>query len=197
MSEKAVFLDKDGTLIPDIFYNSNVEKITLCDGVVEGLTQLANNGYDLFVISNQPGIAYGYFNEEALMHVREKINSLLKIFGISLSGFYYCPHHPLGRIEPFNRTCNCRKPSPGLIFQAAKENGIDLKKSWMVGDILHDVEAGNRSGCRTVLIDNGNETEWKPGIFRNPEFKAGNMKEAAEYILQKELQADKNQRFLL
>jgi D,D-heptose 1,7-bisphosphate phosphatase len=183
MKAKAVFLDKDGTLIPDIPYNIDPSRISLSEGAIEGLQLLQAKGYKLIVVSNQSGIARGYFTEQDLEKVYDKLRELCGAKNIELSGFYYCPHHPQG-IEPaYSITCDCRKPEPGLIIKAARELNINIEGSWMVGDILNDVEAGNRSGCRTILIDNGNETEWKKGTYRQPELRAKNWKEAAMYIV--------------
>jgi D-glycero-D-manno-heptose 1,7-bisphosphate phosphatase len=103
--------------------------------------------------------------------------------GVTISGFYYCPHHPQGSVAKYAVTCECRKPNPGMLLRAADELQINLSDAWMVGDILNDVEAGNRAGCRTILIDNGNETEWKTGLYREPDFKAADLRESAEIIL--------------
>jgi D-glycero-D-manno-heptose 1,7-bisphosphate phosphatase len=102
---------------------------------------------------------------------------------VDLAGFYYCPHHPEGVVPRYSIECACRKPNPGLLLKAAEELNIDLQQSWMVGDILNDVEAGNLSGCSTVLIDNGNETEWVLTDERQPDFIVTNLKEAAQAIL--------------
>jgi D,D-heptose 1,7-bisphosphate phosphatase len=183
MKLKAVFLDKDGTLIPDIPYNVDVNKVTLSDGVIEGLQTLQSHGYLLVVVSNQSGIARGFFSEEQLNVVRERISGMCSKMGIYLDGFYYCPHHPDGIVSGYDQECECRKPLPGLLLKAADELGIDLSNSWMIGDILNDVEAGNRAGCRSVLINNGNETEWKPGEKRMPEYFARDLSDAAKYIV--------------
>ncbi|HUQ67050.1 MAG TPA: HAD family hydrolase [Flavitalea sp.] len=183
MKLKAVFLDKDGTIIPDVPYNIDTDKVTLSDGVIEGLQLLQSYGYLLVIVSNQSGIAHGYFTEEQLNKVREKINSMCSKMGIYLDGFYYCPHHPEGTVQGYTTHCECRKPHPGLLLKAAGDMDIDLSSSWMIGDILNDVEAGNRAGCKTILINNGNETEWQPGDTRIPEFFANDLSEAAKYIL--------------
>jgi D-glycero-D-manno-heptose 1,7-bisphosphate phosphatase len=179
---KAIFIDKDGTLIPDIPYNINPALITLQPGVEDGLLQLKNQGFLLILISNQAGIAHGYFKEAAMIQVQNKITQLLKPHRINLNGFYYCPHHPDGNIKDYRVNCFCRKPQPGLLLRAARDSNIDLKKSWMIGDILNDVEAGKRAGCKTVLIKNGNETEWLMNDYRMPDFEAANFKEAADFI---------------
>lgn len=180
---KAIFLDKDGTLIPDIPYNVNPDLISLEDGAIKGLYALQSDGYLLIIISNQSGVAQGVFAEKALSGVHEKIVQLLKDNYINLDGFYYCPHHSSGSIQGYNIECACRKPKPGMILRAAQERNIDLSASWMIGDILNDVEAGNKAGCRTILIDNGNETEWIQNEWRKPDYLAGNIIEAAEFIL--------------
>lgn len=159
-SNRAVFLDKDGTLVANVPYNVDPERIRLLPGVAEGLRLLHARGYRLIVISNQPGVAQGFFPEEALGAVEERLWGLFAQVGVPLAGFYYCPHHPAGRIVSYTLTCSCRKPNPGLIERAAQEHAIEVSSSWVIGDILDDVEAGRRAGCRTVFIDNGGETEW-------------------------------------
>ena len=181
---KAIFIDKDGTLIPDIPFNVNPDLIVLEEGVIDGLVELNSKGYLFIIISNQSGIAHGYFPEEEMAAVQEHIAQRLLEKSIRLNGFYYCPHYPGAAVEKYNKICSCRKPMPGLILQAAADFAIDLSQSWMIGDILNDVEAGNRAGCRTILIDNGNETEWRMDtILRTPSFMAKDMRQAARFIL--------------
>jgi histidinol-phosphate phosphatase family protein len=175
----AIFLDKDGTLIEDVPYNVDPALIRLYPDVPEALRRLRAAGYRLIVISNQAGVARGYFEEGALEGVRETLYRLLAAEGVPLDGFYYCPHHPEGVVAGYAVACECRKPGPGLIVRAAREHGVDLGGSWMIGDILNDVEAGNRAGCRTVLINNGNETEWVAGEGRKPDLVARTVLEAA------------------
>jgi D-glycero-D-manno-heptose 1,7-bisphosphate phosphatase len=180
---KAIFLDKDGTLIPDIPYNINPKKIILQDNAVPGLKKLQDDGFILIIISNQSGVAREYFRESKLLAVVSKIQELFIINNLKLDGFYYCPHHPEGTSPGYNIDCSCRKPAPGLLLKAGADHQINLKNSWMIGDILNDVEAGNRAGCKTVLIDNGNETEWLRGQYRNPDLTCKTINEAAEQIL--------------
>jgi histidinol-phosphate phosphatase family protein len=141
----------------------------LLPGVAEGLRRLACSGYQLVVISNQPGVALGRFGESALANVHQRLQELFAACGVALSAFYYCPHHPQGQVAAYASTCRCRKPQPGLLLQAARALDIDLARSWMIGDILDDVEAGRRAGCRTVLINNGNETQWRWSPWRIPD----------------------------
>ncbi len=181
MSTKAVFLDKDGTLIDDVPYNVDPERIQLTQGAVEGLQTLSAAGYKLIVITNQSGVARGYFPESALVAVEARLRQLLAA-GVTLAGFYYCPHHPDGVVADYAIACSCRKPEPGLLLRAADYHGIDLAQSWFIGDILNDVEAGRRAGCKTVLIDNGNETEWQLSPKRLPHYIVTNLAEAALVI---------------
>lgn len=179
----AIFLDKDGTLIENVPYNVDPAKIRLCEGAIEGLKLLSSANYQLIIITNQSGIARGYFSAIELLAVEQKLHELLSPHGIWLDDFYYCPHHPEGTVKPYAIDCRCRKPQPGLLYQAAQEHAIDLTRSWFIGDILNDVEAGRAAGCRTVLVDNGNETEWELSPQRSPHHQVANLYEAAKAIL--------------
>ena len=179
----AVLLDKDGTLIEDVPYNVDPALIRLTPRADEGLGALHAAGYRLFVISNQSGVARGYFPEAALAAVEGRLRELLTELGVPLAGFYYCPHHPAGVVAGYAVTCDCRKPAPGLVRRAAADLGLDVGRSWFIGDILDDVEAGRRAGCRTVLVDNGNETEWRRSPDREPHFRAPDLAGAARVIL--------------
>ncbi len=180
---KAVFLDKDGTLIEDVAYNCDVSRIRLLPHAMEGLRRLHAAGYALIVVSNQAGIAHGLFSIEAIGHVEVRLRTLLTEGRIPLAGFYYCPHHPHGHVAAYAVACDCRKPAPGLLIQAASDCAVDLSRSWMIGDILHDVEAGRRAGCRTILIHNGHETEWRLHDARWPDYMAEDLDDAARMIL--------------
>jgi D-glycero-D-manno-heptose 1,7-bisphosphate phosphatase len=168
----AAFIDKDGTLIENVPYNVDPAYIRLVDRAEEAIAALAEKGFRIIVISNQPGVALGFFEEAEL---REMETFLQRGLSGLLDGFYYCTHHPQAR-------CACRKPEPGLLRRAAAEHGLSLDSSWMIGDILDDVEAGRRAGCRTCLIDNGNETEWKLDAARRPHRITSSLALAAELI---------------
>jgi histidinol-phosphate phosphatase family protein len=171
MTHRAVFVDKDGTLVVDVPYNVDPERIAFAAGAERAIEQLAASGYRVIVVSNQPGAALGFFPEEALKDVEAHLKRSLP----ALDGFYYCPHLP-------GSACGCRKPDPGLLERAAREQGVDLAGSWMIGDILDDIEAGRRAGCRTILLDVGNETEWRLTGQRSPHHVASDLSEAAEII---------------
>lgn len=180
---RAVFLDKDGTLIEDVPFNVDPAQVRLTEGAGSALAGLQAAGFLLVVVSNQSGVARGYFPESALIAVEHRLRRLLLPAGVALDGFYYCPHLPDGRITRYRKACWCRKPAPGLLLQAADDLGIDLWQSWMVGDILDDIEAGRRAGCRTVLIDQGHETEWRQAPEWSPDLVAGDLGEAGRLIL--------------
>jgi D-glycero-D-manno-heptose 1,7-bisphosphate phosphatase len=178
-----VFLDKDGTLITNVPYSVNCDLITLAPGAEEALRMFARAGMDIAVVSNQPGVAFGRFTEDALDAVRDRLAALVAPSGVRLRAFYYCPHHPNGTVSRYAVECQCRKPQPGLLERAQADLGVDLRQSWMVGDILDDVEAGRRASCRTVLVDNGGETEWVQGPLRHPDVVVSDLAAAARAIV--------------
>lgn len=181
---RAVFLDKDGTLIDNLPYNADPERIRLTKGAGAALKRLQQLGFRLFVVSNQSGIARGLIDDSAMANVFARIEQLLRPDAVALDGFYYCPHWPHGAVARYAHACDCRKPAPGMLLRAAREHQLSLASCWMVGDILDDIEAGRRAGCRTVLIDNGNETEWHAGSLRRPHRHAGDLPHAAQLIAQ-------------
>jgi len=179
---RAVFLDKDGTIIKNIPYNANTALIDLAPGVPTGLRLLHEAGYALVVVSNQSGVARGFFTEADMTAVGNHLARLFEQAGACLTGYYYCPHLPEGTVEEFAIACQCRKPEPGLFLRAAREHGLDCTRSWLIGDILADVEAGRRAGCRTILLDSGNEDEWQLSPQRLPHHIVTNFTEAAQII---------------
>lgn len=174
-TRKAVFIDKDGTLIKDVPYNVDPARIQLQAGAGPALRHMQAAGNKVIVISNQSGVGRGLFPIEALSAVNRQVQELLMPYGVRIDDFYYCPHAP-------EDGCGCRKPQPGLILRAAEDYHIDVRRSWMIGDILHDVEAGNRAGCRTIHYDSGNETEWTTGAGRCPDFTVHSLKIAADIV---------------
>lgn len=176
----AVFLDKDGTLIHDRPYNVDPARIRLRDGAGPALARLRAHGYRLVLVTNQPGIARGLFPPAALESVWAALAAALAPHGVALDAIYHCPHAPVG--GPAG-ACECRKPRPGLLLRAAREHGLALERSWMIGDILDDVEAGRRAGCRTILLDVGAETTWREGSWRRPHVVVASLAAAAAEIL--------------
>jgi len=180
---RAVFLDKDGTLVEDQPLGAKTTRVRFFPDVFAGLRLLHRAGYALIVVTNQAGVALGHFTEDDVQQTKAYLERRLAEADIPLDGFYYCPHHPDGIAEAYAVHCLCRKPQPGLLVQAAAELHIDLEQSWMVGDILNDVEAGRWAGCRTILLNNGHETEWLLTEPRWPDYLADTLLEAAQLIM--------------
>jgi histidinol-phosphate phosphatase family protein len=177
---RAVFIDKDGTLVETVPHNVDPAQIRFMPHAIEALRLLADRGYQLIVVTNQPGLAYGMFTRAQLTQLELALTAMLQREGVALAGFYACPHAAGAGPVP---ACLCRKPAPGLLRQAARAHAIDLQRSWMVGDILDDVEAGQRAGCRTVMLDVGNETVWRRSPLRTPHHQVGDWLQAAQAIL--------------
>jgi D-glycero-D-manno-heptose 1,7-bisphosphate phosphatase len=180
---RAVFFDKDGTLVPDIPYNCDPALMQLSEGAGEALRALDQAGYLLVVVSNQSGVAQGVFPESALNGMWSRLQELCFSEEVRLESLYYCPHHPSAKIAEYRGRCACRKPASGLLRQAAADLSISLEDSWMVGDILNDVQAGRTCGTRTIFLDIGNETEWHLTPKRMPHHVVNNLSEAAAVIL--------------
>ncbi len=178
---RAIFLDRDGTLVYPRHYPSRPEHLIVYPGIGAGLARLQQAGFKLIVVTNQSGIARGYFTEDDFAAMTTHLRGELAQCGVTLDGVYHCPHHPDGVIPELAIRCECRKPQPGLLLRAADELGIDLAASWMIGDILDDVEAGARAGARTVLVDLGTE---HPALtrYRQPTYIARDTRHALEII---------------
>jgi D-glycero-D-manno-heptose 1,7-bisphosphate phosphatase len=176
-----VFVDKDGTLVEDVPYNVDPARLRFTPSALDGLRALADGGFSIIVVTNQPGLATGRFSRREFAALESALcRRVREESGVEIAAIYCCPHAPRpgGRIG-----CLCRKPAPGLLRQAARAHRLDLGQCWIVGDILDDVEAGHRVGCRAVLLDVGNETEWKLSPIRTPDRRCANLGEAAEFIL--------------
>ena len=177
-----ILLDKDGTLVENVPYNTDPALLRFTPGAAAAVRQLHQDGYLIAVISNQSGVALGRFPESALAAVEQRLREMLAELGVPLAGFFYCPHHPEGTVEEYAQSCDCRKPASGLVTRAAETLGVDPARCWVVGDILDDVEAGSRVGCTTILLDNGGETEWRLTPWRIPDYLAHDLLEAAEIV---------------
>jgi len=182
VSKRAVFLDRDGTLIEDRNYLKNPSQVTLLGNVAGALKRLADQDYTLLVISNQSGIARGYFTEQEVLAVNAEINRQLSRDGVFIARHYFCPHHPEGIVEPYAAVCDCRKPKVGLLVEAAGDYGIELSKSWFVGDKISDVLTGTAYGVKGILVKTGYGAEESLRCPSGVQI-AENMAEAAEIIL--------------
>ncbi|MFX1392118.1 MAG: D-glycero-beta-D-manno-heptose 1,7-bisphosphate 7-phosphatase [Promethearchaeota archaeon] len=151
---RAIFLDRDGVINEEIGYLSKPEGFKFIDGSIQALKILKNKGFLLIIITNQAGIARGYYTEKILGEIHDKMNNMLRKSNVLLDDIIYCPHHP-----KFTGPCECRKPKPGMIFEARDKFNINLNDSFMVGDTLNDIETGLNAGCKTVLLMTGYGTE--------------------------------------
>lgn len=152
---KAIFLDRDGTLNIDYGYVHEIDQFHFIEGSIEALQQLKQMGYLLVLVTNQSGIARGYFSEQQFLQLTEWMDWSLADRGVDLDGIYYCPHHPDG-IGEFKQDCDCRKPKAGMLNQAIKELKIDSARSIMIGDKMEDMIAGKSAGIKTnVLVRSG------------------------------------------
>ncbi|MFU8856515.1 MAG: D-glycero-alpha-D-manno-heptose-1,7-bisphosphate 7-phosphatase [Deferrisomatales bacterium] len=178
---KAVFLDRDGTLIREVGYLSDLEALELLPGAAAALRRLGEAGYLRLVVTNQSGVARGYFDEAFVEATHRELLRRLREHGADVEAFYVCSHHP-----DFTGACACRKPNPGLVLRAAREWGVDLASSWVIGDKPADVEAGRRAGCRTALVRTGygEETEAElAAAGRRADVLAADLAAAVEEIL--------------
>ncbi|MDA8125522.1 MAG: HAD family hydrolase [Deltaproteobacteria bacterium] len=200
MEEKtgaAVFLDRDGTINEEVGYLDRLEKLRLIPGAAEAIRRLNASGMKAIVVTNQSGVARGFFDEAFIADLHARLEEMLRQEGAFLAGIYYCPHHPTEGREPYLRTCDCRKPAPGLFLRAQQELGIDFSRSYMVGDTLSDLEAGTRTGIRGILVRTGygNRTaaalgdggaNGQEGALVRPAHMAANLLAAVKWILRKE-----------
>lgn len=158
--QKAIFLDRDGTLNKYVGFLTNVDELQLIDGVTDAIKKINDSQYLAIVITNQPVVARGEVSFDELDEIHNKLETLLGKDGAYLDAIYYCPHHPHsgyeGEVKELKFDCECRKPKPGLILQAAKDFNIDLSNSFMIGDSESDVLCGNNAGCKSFLINNNN-----------------------------------------
>jgi len=197
MSDKAIFMDRDDTLIEDPGYINDPEQVKLLDGVPDALIQLKALGYKLIIVTNQSAVAHGIVTEKVLGEIHDRLKQLLAEKNAFLDRIYYCPYHPEGVVPKYRKESNSRKPSPGMLLQAADEMDIDLSQSWCVGNSRRDIEAGLRAGCKTILIDMPPSHQRQPvssmsleGI--NPDYRAVNIKEAVN-IIKKHLRSSSEQ----
>lgn len=172
MINKAIFLDRDGTLNVDKGYKYKPEDLEIIPGVIEGLKKVWAK-FSLIIVTNQSGIARGLFTENDYAEFKERMHRILMYNGIYITQEYFCPHLP-------EDNCNCRKPKTGMLEEAAKDFHLNLDKCWMIGDHLSDIQAGKNAGCKTIHVLTGHITT----PIKEADFAAGDMVEAANYILQ-------------
>lgn len=151
----AVFLDRDGVVIEDSHYLGDAARVRLLPGSAEAIAVLNRAGWVVVVVTNQSGVARGLFSFDSIGLVHNAISAMLSDHGARIDAYQFCPHHPEADLAEFRLDCDCRKPRPGMLRLAARELGLDLAASWMIGDRASDLEAGARAGCQTVLVRTG------------------------------------------
>jgi histidinol-phosphate phosphatase family protein len=181
-SHKAIFLDRDKTIIANMEFSVDRSKIRPLPGALEALRRLQEAGYSLIIVTNQSGVARGLFSERRLRDFHEHFLRRFARSGVRFSGLYYCPHYAEGKVAKYSIACDCRKPQPGLLLRAARELAVDLKRSWMIGDRLSDVGAGRAAGCRTIRVGSADWADSDP----RPDFRTRDLAGAAKIILGKD-----------
>jgi D-glycero-D-manno-heptose 1,7-bisphosphate phosphatase len=192
-AQKAVFLAKD-CIVRSEASGSGPGGLRLVDGVGAGLRLLRGAGFLFYIVGTEPGVARAQFEEHELEKVGLRLEELLAAEDVVLTGFSYCPHDPHGVRRGYAVDCVCSLPRTALLTRAGRKYGIDMERSWMIGDTLDQVEGGVRAGCRTVLLDDGRETDWRLTELRLPHHVAVGPGEAALLILEDEHLLDWRQR---
>ena len=182
MSDPAVFLDRDGTLIEHFEYLTDPNDVQVMPSVAPALKLLRDRGFYLVMVTNQSAIARGIITEKKLLEIHDRLKLFLSEQGVYLDRIYYCPYHPEGAVEKYRRESDLRKPSPGMLYLAAEELDIDMSASWIVGDDDRDILAGQAADCRTILLESYGSTGVRQGQS-DPNYRAVNLQEAANLIV--------------
>ena len=187
MSERAIFMDRDGTVCEEVGYVNHPTRCRLLSRSAEAVRRINGSDFRAIVVTNQAGVARGYFDEEMIHEVHRRLRNLLEEQGARLDGIYYCPHHPEVGPPPYRRECDCRKPEPGMLRRAAADLGLDLSRCYMIGDSAKDMEAASRAEAAGVLVMTGygkGEWEYRRDRFRSePAHVAEDLLDAVEWIL--------------
>ncbi len=187
---KAVFLDRDGTVNEEVGYLTDLKKLRLIPGAGAAIRRMNEAGLTVVLVTNQSGVARGYFPERLVHEAHERLSRMLEAEGAHVDGVYYCPHHPSAGSSPYTMDCDCRKPKTGLIDRAVRDFAIDIRHSYMVGDKWSDVELGQRAGVHAVLVESGfahdDPGNRRPAHVKDPDFVARDLPEAAAWIIARE-----------
>ena len=185
--KRAVFIDRDGTIAEEVGYINHVSRFRLFQYAASAIKLLNTSGWLAIVITNQAGVARGYFSEDTIQHVHAAMTKELESAGARLDAIYYCAHHPTAGESPYRLDCDCRKPKPGLITRAAQHFDIDLRTSWMVGDRYSDVELARNAGVRSAFLMSGyGRGEWehqRKNWTQQPDWVAEDLLEAVDHIV--------------
>lgn len=185
-----IFLDRDGTISEEVGYINHIDRFKLLPNTIEAINLLNKNNLLAIVVTNQAGVARGYFTEDMIGLVHEELKRLLKERSAYLDAIYYCPHHPDASDEQYKKDCECRKPKPGMLKKASIDLGIDLRRSYIIGDKISDIEMGHRVGAKGILVLTGygkGEYEYQRDKWKAmPVFIAEDMLEAVRWIIKNE-----------
>lgn len=182
MGLKAIFLDRDGVITEDKGYTYLVEDLVFVPNAIKGLQLLKACGYELFIVTNQGGIGLGKYTEDQFLKFTWAMLRELKESGIDIRKVYYCPHRPDATVEKYKLDCGCRKPKNGMLIQAIKDFGIDIDRSWLIGDKESDIIAGKKAGVKTILVLTGEGTKALSSSDVKLEYVAKDLVEAARLI---------------
>ncbi|HEX4146660.1 MAG TPA: D-glycero-beta-D-manno-heptose 1,7-bisphosphate 7-phosphatase [Pirellulales bacterium] len=182
MLQRAIFLDRDGTLNKDLGYTHEIARLRLLEGVVPGLKQLTALGFRLVIVTNQSGVARGRFSEDDMRRFNAALCERLANEGIAIAGVYHCPYHPTDGVGRYRRDSECRKPRPGMLLAAARELALDLTASFAIGDKISDMAAGQAAGCHTILVETGRAGRGEPELTARPDAVARDLAHAARLI---------------
>jgi D-glycero-D-manno-heptose 1,7-bisphosphate phosphatase len=189
MKNRAVFLDRDGTIIDDVGYLSSAKGIHFIKGAITAMAALKKMGFKLIVVTNQSGVARGFFPESFVAVAHARLQKLLRPRNAAVDAFYYCPHHPDGTIKKYAKKCQCRKPLTGMLKQAKKDWNIDLKQSYMIGDHAADVLLGQNGGLTSIFVQTGHgrqEMTKIKSLQKQPDYIARSIRGAAVWIGKRE-----------
>jgi D-glycero-D-manno-heptose 1,7-bisphosphate phosphatase len=184
----AVFLDRDGTVNEEVGYVNHIDRFRIFPWTAPAIRKLNQAGLPSVLVTNQSGVARGYFPETLVQEIHTRLQDELARFTARLDAIYYCPHHPDGKVTAYRKTCDCRKPAPGMLHRASQDLGLDLGASFMVSDRYQDVAMGFQAGARGILLLSGygkGEYEYQKDSWpRQPDFVATDLLEGVEWILE-------------
>ena len=187
MTKPAVFIDRDGTMLDELGYVTPESEIRIYPFTADAIAQLARAGWPVLVITNQGGIALGMYDHAFVDETHARLAETLSRAGAEITRWYYCPHHPEGKVPEFTRVCECRKPGTGMLEAAARDLEVDLAASWVIGDQWRDIELAHRAGARSILVRTGYgrglEADWPAGIAP-PTFVDDDLLAAANHIIE-------------
>lgn len=183
--DKAIFLDRDGTLIEDRGYICHLSQVGFYPFAVEAVKIINQHHYKCIVVTNQSAVARGICSDNQVRQLHHDLGQWFLDQGAVIDAFYHCPYHEAGTVPPYNTHSSCRKPEPGMLHQASQDLSIDLTRSYMIGDHVGDIQAGQAAGCKTVLVETGHGSEAEKRLLAaevSPDFIAKNLLMAIEWI---------------